>query len=556
MGERASRLHRLQSALPPLFATQPESSAIGQILAMMAGGLEELDHEMEQVLRDRWVQLARGAWPESEESRTPTSLERLGATLGLRREEWEDPEIFRRRLLITVPVLLEGFTTPRSILTLAAAAFGAEMCPRLGRHTDTTVGTALKPGTHRRCAKKPCRKAGSCPFQDEALFTLHLTDNPPLLRNVTFGPLVSESEFAVRSHSFEHDRPVVTISAHGTVPLPALQNLSTRETLVYVGELKSGEHLTVWPDVNGQEVAPFESHVPVGHHSWRKLAPRGRAVWFHDGIAEDVSGKIHYLLGFAFDDRTVRFADDTAEDGPRFQVGEPRNRTPAVRPTRPEGESWRFWCHSATVLEASLDITIDAMDAAEPDAAVDVELEWWTRPPASFRLRIPKTPAVRNAEAAGAFDLLQRSVDRARAAGVHAIIDLPEPTLAEDQSATSSVLVESATKLTERADAVDHFRGAVGTIAHVEHGVLKAEHQVSTGNHIVAKQPHEAAAVVDLQPRQGEDHRVAATLEAAVDLHFSEDHQAKDTLGFEGIFDKTRLDWSRSIADPSDEETP
>src|SRR5690606_2282452 len=55
---------------------------------------------------------------------------------------------------------------------------------------------------------------------------------------------------------------------------------------------------------------------------------------------------------------------------------------------------------------------------------VALGLRWWTRPPARFRVRVVRTPAVEQALASGAAELLRQMIDRVRPAGVHPIIDL------------------------------------------------------------------------------------------------------------------------------------
>ncbi len=65
---------------------------------------------------------------------------------------------------------------------------------------------------------------------------------------------------------------------------------------------------------------------------------------------------------------------------------------------------------------------------------VDLELQWFTRPPYTIRLTIPRNRAVQDAEARGAIDLLLADVGQARAAGVQVLVNFPQPRWRDEQS--------------------------------------------------------------------------------------------------------------------------
>jgi hypothetical protein len=88
--------------------------------------------------------------------------------------------------------------------------------------------------------------------------------------------------------------------------------------------------------------------------------------------------------------------------------------------------------------------------------ALDLQLSWWVRPPATFQLSIPFMPDVRadKERRDHIVALLRRMLDRARAAGVRAALDLPEPTHTDQHElGTRAFSVEADAKFQERAGA-------------------------------------------------------------------------------------------------------
>ncbi|HSC81563.1 MAG TPA: hypothetical protein VLC08_14495, partial [Chitinolyticbacter sp.] len=77
MSSSLLRRQRLLELLPRIYSAQPADSAIGAVIAGMAGTLARLDGDMTRVLHDRWSALATAQRP----AETDSALERLGHML-------------------------------------------------------------------------------------------------------------------------------------------------------------------------------------------------------------------------------------------------------------------------------------------------------------------------------------------------------------------------------------------------------------------------------------------------------------------------------------------
>ncbi|WP_224241988.1 hypothetical protein [Hyalangium gracile] len=467
------RRERLLSVLPRIYAQQPAGSVVSVLVDAMAARLAELDLAIERVLRDRWVALAGGVPPFDEPSHP---LEGLARLLNLESEpweraDWEQPstewpreadkaELFRRRVRHSAPVATRGSTTVRSVLTLGAAALDTELCPRLVRlpegskAPDTTLGLGVRPGTRASCPgcanpeasgrcvwdkEGPRKKEGPQKSaeaitersgQNPVLARMLLTDSPLTPRSLLLTGLRHGETFRVRSPSLVQDRPEVQIVALEPVSYPTVQNLGSNGTLLFAGQLAAGEALLLHPDRTAEEVRPFEGYFTEGPALQLLMDPKGRAlVRKADGTFRDVSDRIFFLQGKAFFD-VSHFTAEKSDDpmASRFALLKHEVMSPTVEP----GEvtwAYRGFTRKDVQALAAPEITNLLQDAPEAPMAgkVDITLEWWTRPPASFRLRVPQVP-VRDAELRDeVLDLLRRSVERARAASVQVSVDFPEP---------------------------------------------------------------------------------------------------------------------------------
>ncbi len=517
---RRRRRERLLALLPRLYATRPDS-ALGTLVDVLAGRLAELDEATDRVLRDKWVALAGG---EPRWDSGPHPLERLGAVLELPREPWEDVEPYRRRLRQSAPVLTQGTTTVRAMLTLAAAALDTELCPRLARlpsgkesAADTTLGLGMRPGTVAGCpgCATPGETCVYAPQEGLADLTTHtgtspiqarllLTDNPVTARSLVLAGLGHDDTFQVDNPSLAADRPVVMLRALEPLHFPMLRNTRSNGATLFAGELKEGEVLTLRPRRDAADTAPFEGYAPEGPALQRLTQPTGRAfVSRLDGQLEDVSDRIFYLHGGARFD-VDRFAGNESPEstGARFALLDESVLTPLIEPGL---GTWVYRGYAKRDIRALADAEL--VRRLEPEAPeqttagrVELTLEWWTRPPASFRLRIPMMPARGQEESGAVKELVRRTVERARAAGIRVAVDFPAPP-------------------------------------------RKEEHPLE-----------ELGWEARLGIQQREEARARDSLAVRVDARHEEKQPlAEERFSMQGIFDVTRLDWSHLAPDTGEE---
>ncbi|WP_295455110.1 hypothetical protein [uncultured Thiodictyon sp.] len=477
----AARRARLQGLLPRVYGDQPPDSAVGVVLTTLAAALARLDHDLDRVSRDHWAAYARGV---SAPGEAPAPLDALGQLLGVPRLRGDDPQApggqestdaYRRRLTQVARVVTAGLTSPRALLELALAILGAAPCPRLRRELDATVALGMPPSlgaTCTACAGGTLRGAAAlslapCPHAGREVVAAWLVDNPPEARRLVLGPLVPGDAFVPESAALDADVPVVAVRAlTDRVQYPVLHNRATGEICLYAGALAPGETLSLWPRVEPAESARLDSFEPVGHHPWRAQYPQGSAVVLGaDGQLRDVRDRVYYLVGDQFDkpssvfaspaaDLGTRFADALAQGaafagpgatGPCFADAQDRSgpcfassshdvRTPLLRPG---ADTWVYRAYTradiGAIATADPGPVLDEAPPAVVMAPVQVTLRWWARPPACFRLRIPRTGWVRDAERRGAVAALRELLRQARPAGVQARLDFPEPVYREAQ---------------------------------------------------------------------------------------------------------------------------
>ena len=244
------------------------------------------------------------------------------------------------------------------------------------------------------------------------------------------------------------------------VPYPAIRNMGIREATLFAGILAPGDVLTIQPVVPDDILRRFDSYDLIAHHGWLLRAPNGTAtLTAADGSVRDVSRQVYFPSGYTYADADAprpddtRFALDGAEE-PRFAHSGTGDTVRAPR-LRLREDDWIFELFPPDKVRS---ITGAEMPGSEDNGSgngeataprIDLTVTWWRRPPACFRLRIRKTAWVREAERRGAVDLIRQSLDRARAAGVEALLDFPEPVLTEGHALAERAQVTAAGRWTE-----------------------------------------------------------------------------------------------------------
>lgn len=391
----------------------------------------------------------------------PEDLARFQAVL-----DPEPGETYRQRLLVTARVRTGGLATPRALLSLAIADLGAEPCPRLQRRQDSTLAFGMPPGTRKRCGACDGKGQTPCPNQARAVVEAWLTENPSLPASHTERAPRLRRPFAIDNPSLHPDRPVVSLKITGQpAAYPAIRSVDSGEITLYAGTVKPDETLVLFPAVTPAEAAPFDGFDAPGHHAWLSAHPAGQALLIGpDGSERDVSNSIFYLWGNRFDDPQSALGAmrcgvlDQRVLTPRLQRGS--NQWMLLTFAQPDAEfadasttvhTSRFAGHDdvggtsfalldgsisrsdsryASVLFESFSKTDTGSISEETTAnapRLSLRLDWMSRPPASYRLRIPKTDWVAAAAARGVLKLLRSDVTRATAAGVRAMVDFPEP---------------------------------------------------------------------------------------------------------------------------------
>ncbi|MCA9698182.1 MAG: hypothetical protein KC431_11710, partial [Myxococcales bacterium] len=400
----------------------------------------------------------------------PHPLELLGAALDLRRLPWEvDVETYRNRVRILAPMLSEGLATPRVIVAATLTSLHSEPCPILERpEPDSTRGYGLPPRTLDRCqvcqgGRRRPLAGEQCPMRARAQNEATVTDNPRTRARLTRSRLDPMAEPAgarlrIYSNSLFAARPQIVLRVPAdadpaTMLVPRFRSLTTGEELVVPTALLPGDELTLRPGSDWQPERPLHRQIWVDPPSGEHLLPaRAWILRAASSTLEVVDTLIMYAVGPRFG--KARFADveDAAEfeaahfDSASFDEPEPDAnlepdhfaqaelgvQAPALRPG---DNTWLFSTLASDELESligdyQLPPEFDIDDFAAATTPVSLELSWWTRPPARFRIRIPRKPAVEQLLAQGAASSLRRLVDRVRPAGVFPIIDFAvEPIL-------------------------------------------------------------------------------------------------------------------------------
>lgn len=430
MPDPARRARGLRSSFPAAYDTRPRLSALGELLDALAGRFTDLDEAIEQVIRNRWVRLAREDAPL--DAQDPLEVQRacitqLGRLVGAVPLPREPLDRFRQRVIAQARILRSGVTTPRSILALATTALGLELCGKLDRlppqgGARTTVGHGMRPGTLAACGR-PCGRVRECPHKSAREAQLLLIDNPPDLRIRRLSGVRRNDILELASESVEDAEPVVRLSVPvGGTPVawPSLHH--AEETLFYAGTLGPGETLVVTP-VRRDDDSSGSAVLIDADQKRRRLEP-GVVVYFTTSARFEADPPAP--------GSRVCFADDAAADADnviRFaRFGETALRTPLLPAG---GARWTVSQQGRKQLADMLGPDEAARRfAGAPEVVVaapfDLEVEWTVYPAATFQLRIPRNQAVRDAEAYGAVALIHEVVELARGAGIVAWVDFPQ----------------------------------------------------------------------------------------------------------------------------------
>lgn len=101
MADPGRRARGLRRSFPAVYDTRPRTSALGELLDALAGRFTDLDEVIEQVIRNRWVRLAREDTPAD----APDALQiqracitQLGRLVGAVPLPREPLERFRKRM--------------------------------------------------------------------------------------------------------------------------------------------------------------------------------------------------------------------------------------------------------------------------------------------------------------------------------------------------------------------------------------------------------------------------------------------------------------------------
>jgi hypothetical protein len=428
----------------------------------------------------------------------PQDLARFRSVL-----EPEDGARFRQRLLITARVRSGGLTTPRALLALALADLGCDPCPRAERYADTTLLRGFAPGNRKGCTG--CTGQGPCPRPEQAAVEAWITENPVLIARHQEPSPGLHRVFQVRNPSILPDRPVVRLQvSRQPAAYPALRSVDTGEILIYAGTLKPGETLILQPGLSPDETAPFNGYENSGQHGWLAAFPQGRATVLNaEGAERDVSGSVFYLWGNRLDDpgstldtlrygvleqkvltprlhrgdnnwmlltfaqpqaefagnetqHTSRFADSKAKSGTCFALL--------------DGDMGNGSGFSQALFESiSKTDTQSAEEESDPNSPrFSLHLEWATRPPATFRLRIPKNSWVADAALRGALGPLRSNLIRASAAGVRALVDFPEPPLRDVQQSNEAFSLHTRQVWSEDHELADQALSIRSTLPQTE----------------------------------------------------------------------------------------
>jgi hypothetical protein len=454
---------RLFNLLPRVFAQQPKGTAIATVIDAMAKALAILDQDINRTQRDHWLDLAHGDTDSDEEV---SALENLGRLLGIIRFKEEATDDYRQRIQLTAKVLTRGSTTPSSLLEVAIVTLGAEPCPHQTTPKDATIAIGVPLGTVKKCPK--CNDSSnpslSCPNDKVKVLEAVLIDNP--LQQTSFNqllkanlpPQVSSDEvsFTITSHSLMEDVPEIRLKAlDKDIQYPTLKNKDTGELMLYAGDIKLGQELSISPWLSHTETddPQFDTHDNVTAHAWLKQSPFVSAVLKDtDGKSHSVNDKIYYFIDAKSKFSSELNNSDNDVNEPRFDEDtkflsfEQKVRSPRIRVDKNE---WLYGIYTKKDILALVESNKSALYNEAPEdkdntpPTANLTLLWWIRQPATFHLRILRNEWVKSAEQLDATLLFATWLQHAKAAGVKATLDFPQPVLTETLKIDESLALKT-----------------------------------------------------------------------------------------------------------------
>ena len=326
--------------------------------------------------------------------------------------EWESSELYRQRLHITAGILIRGLVTRRAILSLAIADVGAWPCARirqnevsaaaqeLGIPADTSWAYGVDPAQARSCAACHVPKL-PCPFAGEAkkqIIEARLVENPVMQVEKVFpekgeallvtGETATGVMLECESDSLWPDRPVLHLVLRSEVTnktelriSPASSDKDDALVITLPAKTPEGTVIDVYPRLTEQELVPFASGERVSHHTW-----------------------------------------DTAQG---YSTVTPAAPESGARPNNTASGSQSIT--TPRLFSGPNRWYVKATEGDQPvSLSFTLRLRWFIRRPFHFRLVMPKTAALKQAEMRGALQLLKRDLERIRAAGVRADLVFPD----------------------------------------------------------------------------------------------------------------------------------
>ena len=183
---------RMIARLPQYLQGYSEGSILRSVMESFASELENAENALEDLMRSRWFFHA-----------DLPDLERTGILFGISRLPGEPKTPYRRRFYLTVQELLMGAGTVESISNIVEAIIGAAP---------------------------------------------EIEENPPELVNGPWRELGADEIWREYNRSVKEDRPTIIIRSLARVRNPTITNLTTEESITYVGILRRGAVLRILAD--------------------------------------------------------------------------------------------------------------------------------------------------------------------------------------------------------------------------------------------------------------------------------------------------------------------
>jgi hypothetical protein len=216
------------------------------LLDCIGDELEKAENNIASIMTSKWFPVA-----------SLPDLERIGSLFGVERLSGEDLPTYKLRLYQTVQELLKGVGTVDSIRGIVTAAMGIE--PEIIENPTTPI------------------------------------DSGPRL-------LKAGDKWSEECRSAIQQRPIITIQSLTTVRNPTIANIYTEESVTYIGLLRPGAFLRIYPD-NTASLAGIDvsERIETSHGKIPKLTRP-----FSDWVYQDMNA---FLDSGTFDYSTLAGAE-------------------------------------------------------------------------------------------------------------------------------------------------------------------------------------------------------------------------------------------------------